>query len=365
MSHIKIKRNIAVIDLFCGIGGLSQGFVLEGFNVVSGYDNDISCKYAFETNNNAIFNSGDISSLSGEKLNKEFGDNLKILVGCAPCQPFSSYSFKVKVKDEKKVNLLYSFSRLIEETLPTIISMENVPQLIDFNKSSIFKDFCEKLIELGYHINYNVVYCPDYGIPQKRKRLVFLASKLGDIKLLSNTHTPDKYVTVRDTIAHLPAVNAGEYDFDDPLHRARHLSSLNLQRIQNTKEGGSWKDWPENLLLECFKKKSGSTYGSVYGRMKWDEPSPTMTTHCTGLGNGRFGHPDQNRAITLREAALFQTFPNDYKFFESIENYNPSVICKQIGNAVPPKLGQIIAESIKEHLKQHQLWQKNSCPKNK
>lgn len=348
------NSNIAVVDLFCGIGGLSQGFVMENFDVISGYDNDASCKYIYETNNNAVFHTEDVSRLSGEKINQDFGSKLKILVGCAPCQPFSSYSFKVKEKDEKKLNLLYSFARLIEEVQPAVVSMENVPQLID---TQIFKDFYNKLEELGYKVSYQVVFCPDYGIPQRRRRLVLLASKLGDIFLIPKTHTPENYVTVRDTIEKLTPVKAGEYDKNDPLHKARKLSELNLKRIRNTKEGGGWKNWSQDLVLDCFKKPSGKSYGSVYGRMKWNEPAPTMTTHCTGLGNGRFGHPEQDRAITLREAALFQTFPMEYSFFETLDTFHPSIICRQIGNAVPPKLGQMIAKSIKEHLIKYDLWQ--------
>lgn len=345
----------AVIDLFCGIGGLSHGFIQEGFNVIAGYDNDSTCKYAFEQNNKSCFYTKDIATVTGEELNKLWGNNLKILVGCAPCQPFSSYSFKVKVKDKKKLNLLYEFARLIEETKPTIISMENVPQLTNTDKNIVFKDFCETLSRMGYYIHYEVVFCPDYGIPQTRKRLVLLASKLGQINLLPKTHNPSNYITVRDTIADLPALKAGEFDPNDPIHRARALSDINLQRIQHTKEGGSWKDWPDELLLECYKKKSGNTYRSVYGRMRWDAPSPTMTTHCTGLGNGRFGHPEQDRAITLREAALLQTFPKNYRFYDNMESYNPSVISRQIGNAVPPKLGKIIAQSINNHLIEHKI----------
>jgi DNA (cytosine-5)-methyltransferase 1 len=351
---MEAKIDIAVIDLFCGVGGLTQGFVMENFNVVSGYDNDVSCKFTYETNNKAVFHTEDVSKLKGYILNKEFGNRLKILIGCAPCQPFSSYSFKIKEKDPEKLNLLYSFSRLIEETQPAIVSMENVPQLVD---TDIFKDFKKKMETLGYFISYQAVFCPDYGIPQRRKRLVLLASKLGEISLIPKTHTPEKYVTVKDVIGCLNPVNAGEYDANDPLHRARKLSELNLKRIKNTKEGGSWKSWSQDLVLDCFKKPSGKTYSSVYGRMKWNEPAPTMTTHCTGLGNGRFGHPEQDRSITLREAALFQTFPMNYKFYESLDKYNPSKICKQIGNAVPPKLGQVIAKSIKEHLKRYGLWQ--------
>lgn len=162
-------------------------------------------------------------------------------------------------------------------------------------------------------------------------------------------------MSVKETIGHLPPVKAGEMDKKDPLHRARFLSEINLLRIKATKEGGGWKDWPEELQLECHKKKSGSSYGSVYGRMRWNDVAPTMTTHCTGLGNGRFGHPEQDRAITLREASLFQTFPEGYKFYENDKTFNPSTISRHIGNAVPPLLGRVIAKSIKNHLEDHQL----------
>lgn len=348
-------ENIAVIDLFCGIGGLSNGFIQEGFNVLAGIDTDNSCKYAFEFNNKSKFIKKDVNSVTGNDLLEIYKDKLKILVGCAPCQPFSSYSYNQKEDDDNKWNLLYSFARLIEETKPSIISMENVTQLLGFKKAPVFHDFCSKLESLGYFVSFKEVYCPDYGIPQRRKRIVLLASNLGEINLIDKTHTPETYVTVRDTIAELRGVNAGETDEEDSLHRARALSELNLRRIRATTEGGSWKDWPEELQLECHKKKSGKSYGSVYGRMKWDDVAPTMTTHCTGLGNGRFGHPEQDRAITLREASLFQTFPYDYKFFEKLETYNPSVISRHIGNAVPPLLGKVIAKSIKEHLNKHKL----------
>lgn len=355
-----IKKSIKVVDLFCGIGGLSNGFFQEGFDVVAGYDNDKSCKFAYEVNNHAKFHLADITKVTGKEINQQFGNSLKILVGCAPCQPFSSYSFKVKTKDKDKVNLLYSFSRLIHTVKPTIVSMENVPQLMDTDKYSVFSDFCAELKKMKYHISISIVFCPDYGIPQRRKRLVLLASKLGDITLIPKTHTADRYITVRDVIGKLPPIQAGSADPNDPLHRARSLSLLNLQRIRHTKIGGSWRDWPENMILDCFKRKSGKSYGSVYGRMKWDEPAPTMTTQCTGLGNGRFGHPEQDRAISLREAALFQTFPQTYKFYETEKSLHPSVICRQIGNAVPPILGKVIAKSIKEHLKTYKLWQKQS-----
>ncbi len=352
------KRGIKVIDLFCGIGGLSQGFVQEDFNVVAGFDVDETCRFAYQANNNSRFYNTDITALEGKKLKKLYGKSLKILVGCAPCQPFSSYSFKIKEKDSKKVNLLYSFLKLVQETEPTIISMENVPQLTRFDNGQIFNDFCIGLEALGYKYSYQIVYCPDYGIPQRRRRLVLLASKLGGIKLMSPTHEKSSYVTVRDVISDLAPINAGETDPNDSLHKARVLSDINLRRIQVSTQGGSWRDWPEELILTCFKKESGRTYSSVYGRMRWDEPAPTMTTQCTGLGNGRFGHPEQDRAISLREAARFQTFPDTYKFYEDDANFNPSVICRQIGNAVPPLLGRVIAKSIKKHLQIHGIWRR-------
>lgn len=318
-------------------------------------DTDSTCRHAFEANSESKFISKDVNDISKEEINSFFSENsLKILVGCAPCQPFPSYSFKHKEKDEKKLNLLYAFSRIVKDTEPTIIAMENVPQLINPRNLRIFNDFLKSLYEMNYNVNYEIVHCPDYGVPQTRKRLVLLASKLGKITLIPKTHKPGEYETVRKTIEQLPPIKAGEQHPDDPLHRARALSAINIQRIRHTTEGGSWKDdWPDELLLECYKKKSGKTYSSVYGRMKWDAPSPTMTTHCTGLGNGRFGHPSQDRAISLREAALLQTFPIDYEFFETEKDYNPSIVCRQIGNAVPPKLGEVIGKSIKKHLNGH------------
>lgn len=345
------KKKSVVIDLFCGIGGLSYGFVNEGFEVIAGYDNDPTCEFAYKENNLSKFCLRDITELKGSELLELYGENPRILVGCAPCQPFSSYSFKVKDKDEKKLNMLYTFSRLVEEVKPIIVSMENVPQLARGENNKIFNDFCNKMKSLGYYLHYEVVYCPEYGIPQTRKRLVLLASLLGEINLIPKTHDKSNFVTVRDAIGKLKPIKAGEFDLHDKLHRARSLNSINIKRIQHTKEGGGWKDWPEELLPNCYKKKSGKTYGSVYGRMKWDTPAPTMTTHCTGLGNGRFGHPEQDRAISLREAALIQTFPKEYMFFDSKSGMNPSVIARQIGNAVPPRLGEVIAKSIKNHLK--------------
>lgn len=346
-------KDVAVIDLFCGIGGLTHGFIQENFNVVAGIDIDESCKFAFETNNNSKFISKSISDITGEEIIKLFGKaKKKVLIGCAPCQPFSSYTFKdPEKKDNDKWKLLYDFERLIQETKPDIISMENVPQLVNFKKAPVFQDFLYSLETEGYSVHYEIVSCQEYGIPQNRKRLVLLASKHGPITLIPKTHDNENFVTVKDAIGYLPPIEDGEYHPNDKLHFARKLSTSNKTRIQNTPYGGSWTDWPENLKLACHKKDSGKSYSSVYGRMKWEEPSPTMTTQCIGYGNGRFGHPEQDRGISLREAAILQSFPGTYKFAPDDEDIPIVKVARQIGNAVPVKLGEIIARSIKEHLK--------------
>ncbi len=344
-------KDIAVVDLFCGIGGLTHGFIREGFNVAAGIDIDDTCKYAFESNNNSKFISKSITEVSATEVDKLFGSSkVKILVGCAPCQPFSSYTFKDSEKKNEKWKLLYEFQRLIIETKPHIISMENVAQLLNFKKEPIFNDFLKTLEKEDYFVHFEIVNCPEYGIPQNRKRLVLLASKLGPIDLIPKTHTKNKFVTVMDAIGELPPINDGEFHPKDRLHFARKLSPKNKLRIQTTPYGGGWKDWPEDLKLECHKKESGKSYSSVYGRMKWEEPSPTMTTHCVGYGNGRFGHPEQDRGISLREASILQSFPESYKFFDNGNDFSTVMVAKQIGNAVPVRLGEIIAKSIKKHL---------------
>ena len=343
---------IQVVDLFCGIGGLSYGLKTGGFEILAGFDLDWTCQYAYEHNNEAKFNYKDIKSVTKEDILPLYSQNaIKVLAGCAPCQPFSSYAFKNKQKDPNKYDLLYEFGRLVKEVHPDIVTMENVPAIASFKLKDVFNDFVKTLKEEQYKVSYQVVYCPDYGVPQTRKRLVLLASRLGDIKLITPTHSKDTYVTVRQTIGDLDSLEAGEASVTDPLHRCAALTPLNLRRIQATPYGGSWKDWPEELVLECHKKSGGKSFGSVYGRMEWDEPSPTMTTQCTGIGNGRFGHPEQNRAISAREAALLQTFPLSYRFFSDEEGVSLTKASRYIGNAVPPRLGEVIAESIKQHIR--------------
>ena len=351
---MSLQKDIGVVDLFCGVGGLSYGLKQEGLNVIAGFDIDKTCQFAYEYNNEAKFFDTDIKQVTGEQIQTLFGDSrIKVLAGCAPCQPFSSYAFSNKDKDPNKYDLLYQFGRLINEVRPDIVTMENVTQITQFKLKPVLNDFVKLLEKCHYYVSVNKVYCPDYGIPQTRKRLVLIASRFGEIKLIPPSHSSKNYVTVKDAIGDLPELKAGEQNTDDPLHRAKALSPLNLRRVQNTPYGGSWKDWPKDLQLRCHKSDTGKSFGSVYGRMVWEQPAPTMTTQCTGLGNGRFGHPTQNRAITVREAALLQTFPKTYKFFRDEEAVAITKASRYIGNAVPPKLGEIIAKSIIKHLEDY------------
>lgn len=349
---MKTKKKIKVIDLFCGIGGLTNGLIKEGLDVVAGIDNDSTCKYGYEYNNKTQFIDSDILKVTKEDINKLFGKEkgiIKVLAGCAPCQPYSKLNLN-EITD-KQLEPLEKFAQLIAETQPDIVSMENVANLAVKGKYPSFTKFIKTLEENKYKYKYEVVDVSEFGVPQKRRRLVLLASKLGEIQLIKRTHK-DKRVTVRDVIKHLEPLKDGQVSKKDPLHRARKLAPINLERIKATPHnGGDAHSWNKKLVLECHKKQSGKTYmGSVYGRMRWDEPSPTMTTQCVGLGNGRYGHPTQNRAISLREAAIFQTFPNDYQFFPSSEPLIMSKVAKFIGNAVPVRLGSVIGKSIKEHV---------------
>ncbi|HYW19050.1 MAG TPA: DNA cytosine methyltransferase [Nodularia sp. (in: cyanobacteria)] len=347
-----MASSISTVDLFCGAGGLTHGFEQAGLSVKAGYDIDPACKFPYEHNNKAKFILQDVEDVRGSDLAGHFiGSSTSVLVGCAPCQPFSNYSRRYDDR-ESKWKLLQDFARLVQECEPDIISMENVLQV---KHHPVFQEFIDRLKTLNYFVESYEINCLDYGIPQSRKRLVLLASKFGKINLISPTHNPEKYETVRKTIEKLEPLSVGQASKTDRLHLCSKLSKLNLRRIRASKPGGTWRDWPSELIAECHKKKSGKTYPGVYGRMEWDRPSPTITTQCFGFGNGRFGHPEQDRAISLREAALLQTFPADYEFVAPNEAVVLSHIGRLIGNAVPVKLGKTIAESILNHLEYSNL----------
>jgi DNA (cytosine-5)-methyltransferase 1 len=344
---MSVEVQIVGVDLFCGVGGLTHGLTKAGVMVRLGVDLDPACRFPMETNNSAKFLEADVDSLLPSDVQMAFGDaQITLLAGCAPCQPFSSYAHSAKrVAPHGDWELLKSFSKLVIAVRPTLVTMENVPPL---QKQQIFKDFVAELREAGSDLDFKIVDGRDIGLPQRRQRLVLVASLLGPI-VIPDADKPR--ATVRDTIEDLPPLAAGKSDPEDPLHAAASLSELNLARVRHSKPGGTWREWPSNLVSACHSRRSGATYPSVYGRMEWDMPAPTMTTQCYGFGNGRFGHPEQDRAISLREAAMIQSFPKDYAFVPEGAPINFNSLGRMIGNAVPVLLGEFIGEILVAHVK--------------
>jgi DNA (cytosine-5)-methyltransferase 1 len=344
-----LKRKVYAVDLFCGAGGLTHGLRRAGIDVRLGVDIDPACEFPYTANNMAKFLPKSVEELKADDLRPFFRKNgIKLLAGCAPCQTFSRYNQKATEAD-KRWWLLCQFSRLVDELHPDLVTMENVPGLME---EKIYTDFVRNLEANDYSVACQIVNCVDYGVPQHRNRLVLLASKLGAIRLLSPSEVGEKTKSVQEAIGYLPPLSAGQSYAYDPLHRSSALSDINLRRIRASRPGGTWRDWPPELVADCHKKKSGKTYPSVYGRMSWDEPAPTMTTQFFGFGNGRFGHPEQDRAISLREGAIIQSFPPDYLFTQPDKPVFQKVIGRLVGNAVPVKLGEVIGKSLLEHVRQ-------------
>ncbi len=346
-TEILPTRKIYAVDLFCGAGGLTNGLTRAGIDVQLGIDVDPICEFPYTANNKAKFLLKSVEDLGANDIEKFFRKrSIRLLAGCAPCQTFSTYNQKATSEDDRWWLLLH-FSRLAKELSPELITMENVPRLINHD---VFKQFVKDLQGAGYCVSHCVVNCADYGVPQHRQRLVLLASRLGPIRFLTPLEFGASARTVRAVIGNLPHLTAGETHSSDPLHQAATLSETNVLRIKASQPGGTWRDWRENLIAGCHRKPTGKTYPSVYGRMCWDRPAPAITTQFFGFGNGRFGHPQQDRAISLREGAILQSFPEDYVFSRPGEPISKKSVGKLIGNAVPPVLGEVIGKSIVAHV---------------
>lgn len=352
-------NDMIAIDFFCGGGGMTRGLLDAGIQVLAGIDSNPDCRETYENNNHNTYVQCDICELTPEKLTEDFpllNNNDEVLfVGCAPCQPFSILR-KDKVDENgmpiphKSVNLLTEFGRFVKAIKPAHVLVENVPGLKG-KGADVLNSFKNMLREEGYLLDDSVVYAKNYGVPQNRRRYILIASRIFNPVIPQSTHGKKEgllpYCTVRQAISHFPAIVAGESHPTIANHQCANLSDILLRRIRATPHnGGSRTDWPDNLVLKCHKDFKGHT--DVYGRMKWDEPSPTLTVKCFSLSNGRFGHPEQDRAISLREAAALQTFPDDYIFYGSVQE-----IGKQIGNAVPILLAKVMGNYILEEHNKH------------
>ena len=348
---------VRVYDFFAGCGGASCGFQASGMDIAFALDRDADARKTFQANfrpNAHHFEFTDICKVDREAVRLRVeGEkpNPVLFSGCAPCQPFTKQVTKrPKPEEDERVPLLTHFADLVECCRPDLVFVENVPGLQNLKGDSPpFCSFLDRLKKAGYQVDYRPVKLAKYGIPQSRRRLILMASRHGEINLPEETHGPGKtheqYSTVQEWIAYLPPIEAGEEDKSVSNHRAARLSPDNLKRIEATPEGGGNRDWPEHLRLKCHKGFSG--YSDVYGRMSWDEPASGLTTRCTSYSNGRFGHPDQNRAISIREAACLQTFPMEFRFEGSMVS-----MARQIGNAVPVRLAELVGRQFIKHLEE-------------
>jgi DNA (cytosine-5)-methyltransferase 1 len=350
-------RRICVVDFFCGCGGTSAGLKAAGHKLVLGIDHEPDAARTFRDNFPGVAAiEKPIESIRSKDLLRFIPKNRSsplLFSACAPCQPFSKQN-KLKVRRitrTHKASLLDQLHRFISFYRPEYVFLENVPGLQNISdRTGPFARFVRLLCTKNYWFDHAVVKAQDYGVPQRRERLVLLASSLGPIAIPEATHGPGrtnpKYSTVWEWIGDLPAISAGECNPDVPNHRARTLSGTNLKRIRSTPAGGDRRSWPRSLLLHCHRGYHGHT--DVYGRLDANKPAPALTTKCITLSNGRFGHPFQDRAISVREAADLQTFPRSFIFQGSLAS-----MARQIGNAVPVLMAHVIGESILEHFRLH------------
>lgn len=347
---------IKVFDFFSGCGGASKGFQQAGMDIVFALDNDPDAEKTFKHNfPETFFQRRDIREFHVEELQlwiESCKDHPVLFSGCAPCQPFTKQHTNAGGQtDDPRISLLDEFCRFVEYYRPEFVFVENVPGLRKFSdkRGSPIERLSNILERLGYETKkdyYRVIYSQDYGVPQKRSRLVLIASRLGKLPFPPKAHgsgtNHPEYATVREWIGDpqiLPPLKVGETHPSVPNHRAANLSPLNLKRIQRDRSS-----WTEDLKPNCYTNGyNGHT--DVYRRMVWDQPATGLTTRCISFSNGRFGHPEQDRAISVREAACLQTFPMDFIFYGNLAS-----MARQIGNAVPVLLAKRFGENFIKHV---------------
>ncbi|HCS65523.1 MAG TPA: DNA (cytosine-5-)-methyltransferase [Cellvibrio sp.] len=339
---------LKAIDYFCGGGGMSLGLQKAGIRVLAGIDNDERVKATYTFNHpDSKFILRDISSIEprflAAELNLKTRDDDLLMVGCSPCQYWSLLNTD-KSKSKQTAFLLEFFQKHVEFFLPGYVLIENVPGLNSRNESPLLK-FKAFLNSLGYKFDDGVINCNDYDVPQKRMRYVLLASRLGTVTL----PPPSKKarLVLRDAIGDNKTLNpipAGHIDHTGNYHSSTKLSAINLKRIQATPhDGGNRLAWKNNseLQLNAYKGKD-DYFRDVYARLFWNKPAPTITTKFISYSNGRFGHPTQDRALSVREGAKLQSFPNNYKILAK------SILdaARIIGNAVPPNMACALGKQL-------------------
>lgn len=356
VTNINMKNNtlktvdLKAVDFFCGGGGMSYGLQQAGIRILAGIDYEINCKETYETNiENAKFIHANVFELGEKELESKLklsqSDDDLILVGCSPCQYWSVIRTS-KEKSEKSKSLLSEFQRFVEYFVPGYVVVENVPGIFSRQKESGLDVFVDKLESLGYTVHFGIHNTQHYNVPQSRKRFTLIANRVSEDKL-EPLESQDKILTVRDVLGEnndFPKITAGHQDDTDYMHSCAGLSEINLQRLKLIpKDGGdrfAFADHPD-LQLKCFVGKD-DCFKDTFGRLWWDKPSPTITTKFFSVSNGRFIHPEEDRALSLREGATLQSFPKTYIFKASSRDK----IARLIGNAVPPKYAEQIGKAI-------------------
>ena len=362
-----MRKTYTAIDLFCGAGGLSEGLHQAGFSILAGNDINESAGATYSsTHKDSVFLPGPLENLNAQDfLNSSqlSPGQLDCLVGGPPCQAFSVYNHQRGMHDNRS-QLFHEYLRLVEGLMPRWVMMENVTGILSAGDGVAVKSITQALVNLGYRVEYKVLRAEDYGIPQERRRVIFMGNRVGKpIHWPAVTHGQGikPLTTVSDAISDLPPLKNGEDRGIVPYHaeplssyqsdlRARSnsvhnhsapkLGSINLERMKFIPKGGSWRDIPFELLPEGMKKAKRSDHTKRYGRLNWASQSSTILTKCD-LHWGAYIHPEQDRAITVREAARLQSFPDWFHFLGSkTEQY------VQVGNAVPPLLGRRLGEVL-------------------
>ena len=353
----QMKNNIAnklkAIDFFAGTGGMTYGMSQSGIEVLAGIDNDPNCRETYETNNpDSVFIEKDIHELSENELAKMTGisknDDSLLFICCSPCQFWTKIN-TCKNEGLKSKNLLIEFQRFVSWFEPGYIVIENVPGLLNHKKEKVLDNFLNFLNSKSYIFDHKIINANHYGVPQNRKRYLLVATRVSENIRIPEEENDEKLIARNFIGVHngFYSVGDGHKDKTEFMHTTASLSEKNKKRIRKTaKDGGtrlSWKD-DQELQINAYRGKD-NIFKDVYGRMFWDKPAPTITTRFNSFSNGRFGHPEEHRAISLREGATLQTFPETYIF----KGLNAASTAKQIGNAVPPELAKRIGNSLREN----------------
>jgi DNA (cytosine-5)-methyltransferase 1 len=342
MRNNKANRKqvkLRAIDLFAGCGGLTLGLKQAGFEVVAAIEIDNRAAFTYRLNHKStrVLETG-IQQISAKNLMKVAGikkGDLDLLAGCPPCQGFSRLArYNGRIKRDPRNRLVKEFERFVKDTFPKTVLMENVPALA---RSSFFKSLVRTLKRLSFTVSWGVLDAADFGVPQRRRRLILMASRVGVIDLPKGTENSS---TVSDIIKKLPDPRTSS----DPVHALFSRSSETIKKriAQIPKNGGSREDVGPDKQLKCHQKCDG--FKDVYGRMQWDKVAPTITSGCFNPSKGRFLHPSEDRPISIREASLLQSFPRDYKFSIS---FGITALAKLVGDALPPLFAKHQALHIK------------------